>query len=116
MTIYTFRFGKDLATIKDATGKYIGLVFLRTQGFQIIYPFLRPGAQFWDFVNATHVIAEKNKRRYAIRIEYGKEAKIDRKERARLLELRKTGCEPIFLRVWGSIEKDEWQVEWLPVK
>jgi predicted RecB family endonuclease len=116
MTIYSFSIGKDLPTLKEVICRYVGLVFLRTQGFEIIYPALRPGTQLWDFVGATHVVAEKKGKKYAIRIEYGRDAVLDRGERARLLELKKTGCEPIFMRVWGGTQDDKWGVEWLPVK
>lgn len=114
MAIYSFKFGKDLETLKEVVGKYIALVFLRTQGFDIIHPPLKPAKHFLDFLTAPEAVVEKGGRRYVLRIEYGKGAELDAEEREMLLRLRKTGCEPVFVRVWGSIERDEWQVEWIP--
>jgi hypothetical protein len=115
MAIYTFGIGQDVRVLRELIAKYIALVFLRTQGFTIIYPILENSRYLWTALATTHIVAEKGRQRFAIGVKYGKEAKLDETERVTVLQLRKAGCTPIFLRVFGDVNGDKWQLHWTPL-
>ncbi|MDI6806810.1 MAG: hypothetical protein QMD14_03280 [Candidatus Aenigmarchaeota archaeon] len=111
MRKYIFEIGKDVDVLRELIAKYITLVFLRTQGFEIIYPTLKNAKYLWTALAATHIIAEKNGKRFAIAVKYGK-AKLNQDEKSTILSFKKANCIPTFLQVNGDINKDRWQIGW----
>jgi hypothetical protein len=114
--IYHFGLGKDLYTLNELVAKYIVLVFLRTQGFEIIYPPLENSRYLWTALATTHIIAEKNGRRFVAQVRYGKKFKLMEWEKKNLLRFKRTGCKPVIAQVFGDLNKDEWQVRWFDIE